>query len=108
IASAIVIASACVSADASVIAYCLFIMVILGLKYGWPGVGVGVGVGVVIWILCILFILAYSNTKKKLEEEAIGEDQQFFIVAGTSLLGVFLGWLGYQFFPQLHPDVWLG
>ncbi|WP_353932271.1 hypothetical protein WJM97_06715 [Okeanomitos corallinicola TIOX110] len=33
--------------------------------------------------------------------------KQFFIVAGTSLLGVFLGWLGYQFFPQLHPDIWL-
>ncbi|NET01837.1 MAG: hypothetical protein F6K61_14935 [Sphaerospermopsis sp. SIO1G1] len=93
------------SAIASAIAsfYCLLITIILGLKYGFSGVAVGV----VTWVLCILLILAYFHTKKKLERKSIGEWKQFFIFAGTSLLGVFLGWLGYQIFPQLHPDVWL-
>jgi len=93
--------SAGASAFASI--YCLLVTRLLGLKYGWSGIAFGV----VIWILCILFIFAYVHAKKKLEQKSIGEWKQFFIVAGTSLLGVFLGWLGYQFFPQLHPNIWL-
>ncbi|MBC5795350.1 hypothetical protein H5968_09360 [Sphaerospermopsis sp. LEGE 00249] len=101
IAIAITIAGAFASVYAS--AYSLFITIILGLKYGLSGVVFGI----IKWILCILFILAYFDAKKKLEKESIGKWKQFFIYAGTSLLGIFLGWLGYQFFPQLHPDIWL-
>ncbi|NET70519.1 MAG: hypothetical protein F6K62_05880 [Sphaerospermopsis sp. SIO1G2] len=83
------------------IAYCLLLTIILGLEDGW----IGVAVGVVTWILCILFILAYFYTKKKLEKESVSESDKFCIIAGASLLGVFLGWVGYQIFPFININM---
>jgi serine/threonine protein kinase len=74
---------------------CLFFNVMLGLRFGW----LGVAGGILLWILCVLFLLAYFSAKKKLEKQSFSTWKQSFIYTVTSSLGVFLGWLVYQNFP---------
>ncbi|NET01825.1 MAG: protein kinase [Sphaerospermopsis sp. SIO1G1] len=81
--------------------YCLFINILLGVENDRSAVLTCI----LTWILCILFIFTYNCVDKQLKKQSIREDNQEFILAGASLLGVFLGWLVYQLFPQLYLNI---
>jgi serine/threonine-protein kinase len=50
------------------------------------------------FVSAVIFLFAYPRAKRDLTK-SLSKWHSFGILAGTSLLGLFLGWLTYQFFP---------
>ncbi len=64
----------------------------LFLSFAFPPFGTG------FWISIFLLFVAYSFASKKLKT-SFRKLHHFLILAATSSIGIFLGWLVYQFFP---------